>query len=164
MRIALLQLNARLGAPGTNGRAVEAAYADAVAKGAELVLAPELAVCGYLPEDRLWEPGLRARIEAESKRLAALSGPVPLIFGTASPAPSGRLWNELWWCEGGQVRARVRKRLLPAYDVFDESRYFEPDSGPQPLVDFGGERIGLSICEDLWADESLAHNPVRYAT
>ncbi len=163
MRIALLQLNARLGSPEVNGRVIETAYADAVAKGAELVLAPELAVCGYLPEDRLWEPGLRARMEAEAKRLAALSGPVPLLFGTASPAPSGRLWNELWWTERGQVRARIRKRLLPSYDVFDESRYFEPDPHPQPLVDFGGHRIGLSICEDLWADATLAHNPVRYA-
>ncbi len=162
MRIALLQLNARLGSPESNGRIIEAAYADAVAKGAELVLTPELAVCGYLPEDRLWEPSLRARMEAESRRLASLAGAVPLLFGTASPAPSGRLWNELWWAEQGQVRARARKRLLPAYDVFDESRYFEPDPHPQPLVDFGGHRVGLSICEDLWADTTLAHNPVRY--
>ncbi|HET6329149.1 MAG TPA: NAD(+) synthase [Holophagaceae bacterium] len=163
MKIALLQLNARLGAPEVNGRALEAAYADALKQGAELVLAPELTICGYLPEDRFWEPGLRARMEAESLRLASLAGPVPLIFGTASPAPSGRLWNELWWAERGARRARIRKRLLPAYDVFDESRYFEADSTPQPLVDFGGERIGLSICEDLWADEAFAHNLVRYA-
>lgn len=163
MRIALLQLNARLGAPETNGRAIEAAYAEALEQGAELVLAPELAVCGYLPEDRFWEPGLRARMEAESRRLASLAGAAPLIFGTASPAPSGRLWNELWWCENGTRRAVIRKRLLPAYDVFDESRYFEPAAAQPPLVDFGGERIGLSICEDLWADEELAHNAVRYA-
>jgi NAD+ synthase (glutamine-hydrolysing) len=163
MRIAILQLNARLGAPEANGRVIEAAYADALKQGAELALAPELAVCGYLPEDRFWEPGLRARMEAESLRLASLAGAVPLIFGTAMPAPSGRLWNELWWCEGGAVRARIRKRLLPAYDVFDESRYFEADPGAQPLVDFKGERVGLSICEDLWADEALARNPVRYA-
>ncbi|HET8901485.1 MAG TPA: nitrilase-related carbon-nitrogen hydrolase, partial [Holophagaceae bacterium] len=94
MKIALLQLNARLGAPETNSRAIEAAYAEALKQGANLVLAPELAICGYLPEDRLWEPGLRARMETESRRLAALAGAVPLIFGTASPAPSGRLWNE----------------------------------------------------------------------
>lgn len=162
MKLALLQLNARLGSPETNGRVIEGAYADAVNQGADLVLAPELAICGYLPEDRLWEPGLRARMETESRRLASLAGPVPLLFGTATPAPSGRLWNELWWAERGQIRIRVRKRLLPAYDVFDESRYFEPDPHPQPLVDFGGERIGLSICEDLWADATLAHNPVRY--
>ena len=163
MRIALLQLNARLGAPEANGRALEAAYGEALKQGAELVLAPELAICGYLPEDRLWEPGLRGRMEAESRRLVSRAGAVPLIFGTASPAPSGRLWNELWWAENGTRRACIRKRLLPAYDVFDESRYFEPAPGPQPLVDFGGERIGLSICEDLWSDAALVQNPVRYA-
>ena len=91
MKIALLQLNARLGDPEGNGRRVEAAYAEAVAAGAELVLAPELAIPGYLAEDRLWEQGLRRRIERESQRLAALSGTVPLLFGTARPAPSGRL-------------------------------------------------------------------------
>jgi NAD+ synthase (glutamine-hydrolysing) len=162
MRIALLQLNARLGDPEGNGRCIEAAYAEAVAAGAELVLAPELAIPGYLLEDRLWEAGVRRRVEAESLRLAALSGPVPLVFGTARPAPSGRLWNELWWCEGGSLRHCARKRVLPSYDVFDEHRYFEPDASPQPLVLFGGHRIGLSICEDLWADPQLGNVPVGY--
>ncbi|WP_306591608.1 NAD(+) synthase [Geothrix sp. 21YS21S-4] len=162
MRIALLQLNARLGDPEGNGRRLEAAYAEAVAGGAELALAPELAIPGYLLEDRLWEPGLRRRVEAESHRLAARSGTVPLVFGTARPAPSGRLWNELWWCEGGALRHCARKRVLPSYDVFDEHRYFEPDLAPQPLVPFRGERVGLSICEDLWADPQLGGTPVAY--
>jgi NAD+ synthase (glutamine-hydrolysing) len=162
MRIALLQLNARLGDPEGNGRRVQAAYVEALQAGAELVLAPELAIPGYLLEDRLWEPGMRRRIEAESQRLAGLSGPVPLLFGTARPAPSGRLWNELWWCEGGALRHCARKRVLPSYDVFDEHRYFEPDPAPQPLVNFRGQRLGLSICEDLWADPQLGNVPVAY--
>jgi len=162
VKIALLQLNARLGDPEGNGLVVEAAYTEAVSAGAELVLAPELAIPGYLLEDRLWEPGMRRRIEAESHRLAALAGSVPLLFGTARPAPSGRLWNELWWCEGGALRHCARKRVLPSYDVFDEHRYFEPDASPQPLVAFGAQRIGLSICEDLWADPQLGNAPVGY--
>lgn len=162
MKIALLQLNARLGDPEGNGRKLEAAYAAAMGTGAELVLAPELAIPGYLLEDRLWEPGMRRRIEAESRRLAALSGLVPLVFGTARPAPSGRLWNELWWCQDGALRHCAHKRVLPSYDVFDEHRYFEPDAAPQPLVDFRGHRIGLSICEDLWADPQLGNAPVGY--
>jgi len=163
MRIALLQLNARLGDPEGNARRVEEAYVKAVADGAELVLAPELMIPGYLAEDRLWEPGLRRRIEAQSHRLASLSGTVPLVFGTARTAPSGRLWNELWWCEDGALRHCARKRVLPSYDVFDEHRYFEPDPSPQPLVAFRGHRIGLSICEDLWADPQLGNVPVDYA-
>ena len=162
MRIALLQLNARLGDPEGNGRKLEAAYGEAVRAGAELALAPELAIPGYLLEDRLWEQGLRRRIEAESLRLAALSGSVPLVFGTATAAPSGRLWNELWWCEGSELRHCARKRVLPSYDVFDEHRYFEPDASPQPLVRFRDHRIGLSICEDLWADPLLGNVPVGY--
>ena len=89
MRIALLQLNARLADPEGNGRALEAAYATAVAGGAELVVAPELALVGYLAEDRLFEPALVRRAEAEGRRLAALTGPAPLLFGTVSPAPPG---------------------------------------------------------------------------
>ena len=162
MRIALLQLNARLGNPELNGRSLERAYAEAVQGGADLVLTPELAVPGYLAEDRLWEPGMWKRVEEESRRLAALSGPVPLIFGTHSPAPSWRLFNELWWCQDGSLRSLVRKRVLPAYDVFDEGRYFEPDPGPQPLVEYRGQRIGLSICEDLCADSSLTVGLYRY--
>lgn len=163
MRIALLQLNSRLGDPESNSRAIEAAYCNAVADGAALVLTAELALPGYLAEDRLWEPGLWKRVEAESLRLACLSGPVPLVFGTHSPAPSQRLYNELWWCQDGGCRQVIRKRVLPAYDVFDEGRYFEPDPGPQPLVAHAGERIGLSICEDLWVDGSLTGGRYRYA-
>jgi len=162
MRIALLQLNSRLGDPEANGRALEAAYREAVERGADLVLSAEMAVGGYLAEDRLWESGLRHAVVAESERLAALSGPVPLVLGTCSPSPSGRLWNELWWCEAGTLRARARKRILPAYDVFDESRYFEADLGLQPLVEYRGERVGLSVCEDLWANADLAPGPIRY--
>jgi len=163
MKIALLQLDPRLGDAEGNGRSIEAAYAKAVADGADLVLAPELAVPGYLAEDRLWELGLRERIQAESTRLAALSGAVPLLFGTCTPAPSGRLWNELWWCEKGGLRQTIRKRALPQYDVFDEARWFEPSTEAQPLIAFGGHRVGVSICEDLWADPSLSNAPVTYA-
>jgi len=84
------------------------------------------------------------------------------VFGTATAAPSGRLWNELWWCEGSELRHCARKRVLPSYDVFDEHRYFEPDASPQPLVRFRDHRIGLSICEDLWADPQLGNVPVGY--
>jgi len=162
MRIGILQLNATLADPETNGRMIEAAYRKAVAQGAELVLTPEMAVPGYLAEDRLWEAGLRRRTTAESDRLARVAGEVPLVFGTCSPSPSGRLWNEVWWCEGGSLQAVARKRILAAYDIFDESRYFDPGMEIPPVRNFRGERVGLSICEDLWADPELAPGPIRY--
>lgn len=163
MRIALLQLNQRLGDAALNGAAIETAYAKAVQGGAELVVTPELAVCGYLAEDRQWEIGLRARVAAESARLTALTGSVPLVFGTFSPAPSGRLYNELWWCENGSVRQVVRKRLLPTYDVFEEHRWFEASAEIPPLIEHLGHRIGVSVCEDLWADSGLSGTSIRYA-
>lgn len=163
MRIGILQLNATLADPESNGRAIEAAYRKAISQGAELVLTPEMAVPGYLAEDRLWEAGLRRRIAAESERLAGISGEVPLVLGTCSPSPSGRLWNELWWCERGSRRVAARKRILAAYDVFDESRYFDPGTEVPELVACRGERVGLSVCEDLWADPTLAPGPIRYA-
>jgi len=163
MRIGILQLNATLADPEANGRAIEAAYGRAVSQGAELVLTPEMAVSGYLAEDRLWEVGLRRRIAAESERLAGIAGEVPLVLGTCSPSPSGRLWNELWWCERGAIREVARKRILAAYDIFDETRYFDAGTEVPKLVSFNGERVGLSICEDLWADPELAPGPIRYA-
>ncbi|MCE1229312.1 MAG: NAD(+) synthase [Firmicutes bacterium] len=163
MRIGLLQLNAILADPEANGRRVEEAYARAVAQGADLVLTPEMAIPGYLPEDRLWETGLRSRIERENQRLRQCAGDVPLVFGTCSPSPSGRLWNELWWCQGGEARCVARKRVLAMYDIFDETRYFDPAPEAPALVDFHGMKVGLSICEDLWADPDLAPGPIRYA-
>lgn len=162
MRIGILQINAILADPEANGRAIEAAYARAVAQGADLVLTPEMAVPGYLPEDRLWEAGLRQRTAAENDRLCGLAGEVPLILGTCSPSPSGRLWNELWWCERGKLRCVARKRVLATYDIFDETRYFDPGQAVTPLVEFQGEQVGLSVCEDLWADPALAPGPILY--
>ena len=163
MRIALLQLNQRLGDPAANGACIEAAYVKAVAGGAKLVVTPELAINGYLAEDRMWEAGLRSRVAVESARLASLSGPVPLVFGTFSPGPSGRLFNELWWCQDGAIRQVIRKRLLPSYDVFEEHRWFEPSQEMPRLIEHQGHRIGVSICEDLWSDRELSSMPVRYA-
>jgi NAD+ synthetase len=162
VKIAILQINPRLANPEFNGSEIQLRYQEAVAKGAHLVVTPEIHVAGYIPNDMLWDPSVRYRIQAESERLARLSGPTPLILGTVTPAPSGRLWNELWWCSEGEVRYRIRKRVLPSYDVFDEHRWFEADPAPQPLVPFNGKQIGLSICEDLWANP-WGQGAVRYA-
>jgi NAD+ synthase (glutamine-hydrolysing) len=67
-----------------------------------------------------------------------------------NPLPEGRpLYNAAAWLEGGQIRHWFQKSLLPTYDVFDEDRYFEPGSQPQP-IEYRGRRLGFTICEDIW--------------
>jgi len=148
MRIALLQINVNPAQPETNGKTIETAYFEAIKRGADLAVTPELAVPGYIPSDKLFEPNLRRRIEAESHRLQAITENVPLVFGTCMPTGSGKLWNELWWCENGKLRAKTRKSVLAGLGTHNESGYFEPGDGQQKPVEHLGERIGLTIGEN----------------
>jgi len=163
MRIGLLQLNPVVGDLPGNASRVEAAYATAVAQGAELCLTPELALTGYPPRDMLLYPGFCQRAwdcaHELAKRLEAAHprGPA-LVLGCPEPNTSDQgkaLYNAALWCEGGTVRRSIRKSLLPTYDVFDEARYFEPgapaeDSG---ILHYRGLRVAVTICEDLWNDK-----------
>jgi NAD+ synthetase len=154
MRLALLQLNATIGAFDANRAKLEAAYRDAVAKGAELVLAPELFLCGYPPRDLLLrEDFIRRGLECLDT-LAKSVGEVPLITGYVERNPSrpGRaLHNAAAVLERGKITHRVMKCLLPTYDVFDEDRYFEPADKIAP-IELCGQKIALTICEDIWND------------
>lgn len=149
MKIAILQINPRLANPEFNSSVIEQRYQEAVAEGAQLVLTPEMHIAGYIPNDTLWDPVVRYRIQAESERLVRLTGSTPLLLGTVSPAPSGRLWNELWWCAEGQVQYRIRKRVLPTYDVFDEHRWFEPDPSLSPHSFWGRADRSLDLRRPL---------------
>jgi predicted amidohydrolase len=148
MRIALLQINLKTADPEANGCLIEAAYIEAVKFGAELVVTTVLVLVGYLTDDRLLKSDLCQRIISESKRLSAICGSVPLILGTCSLAPSGKLWNELWWCESGKVCNVIHKRIFSMHNTFNENRYFEQDANEQPLICFKNERIGLAIYDD----------------
>ncbi len=154
MRIALLQLNATIGAFDVNRAKLEAAYHDAVAKGAELVIAPELFLCGYPPRDLLLRDDFITRGLECLDTLAKSVGDVPLITGYVdrNPVRPGRaLRNAAAVIERGKVTHRVMKCLLPTYDVFDEDRYFEPAEKVTPL-ELCGQKIALTICEDIWND------------
>src|SRR5271170_1945579 len=129
MRIALLQLNATIGAYDKNRARLEEAYREAVDKGAELVLAPELFLCGYPPRDLLLRDDFISRGLECLEALAAVVGDVPLITGYVdrNPTRPGRsLRNAAAVIQNGKIVHRVMKCLLPTYDVFDEDRYFEP--------------------------------------
>ena len=157
MRLGLLQLNATIGDYDGNRRRLEEAYREATSRGAELVLAPELFLCGYPPRDLLLRDDF---IERGLACLAMLSksidGP-PLIVGYAdrSPVRPGRaLINAAAVIHQRKVVATVTKTLLPTYDVFDEDRYFEPGAKTAP-IELLGLKIGVTICEDIWNDEDF---------
>jgi predicted amidohydrolase len=154
MRLALLQLNATIGAYDQNRERLLEAYREVVARGAELVVAPELFLCGYPPRDLLLRDDFIARGLDCLDQLAAAIGAVPLITGYVErnrQRPGRPLRNAAAVLQNGRITHRVHKSLLPTYDVFDEDRYFEPAKTVAP-VEIDGQLIALTICEDIWND------------
>ncbi len=160
MRIALAQINPTVGDISGNVRKIIDYTARAKALRAEVVVFPELAICGYPPKDLLLKPqfvddNLRA-LQLIAKRSMGID--VLVGYADRNANPVGRpLHNAVALLRDGQIFSRHFKTLLPTYDVFDESRYFEPGpDGPESnLIQIGGTLVGVSICEDLWNDERL---------
>ena len=158
MRIGLAQLNPTVGDLAGNRRKILEAYAALVAQGAELVLFPELVVCGYPPRDLLFKRRFVADVAESLAAIASAVGAVPALVGTVEANTSGRgrpFFNSAAFCYRGKVAAAGRKCLLPTYDVFDEDRYFEPAISPS-VIDHAGHRIGVTICEDIWTNPNLS--------
>ena len=152
MRLGLAQLNPTVGDLIGNRRKIIDAYTRLVAQGAELVVFPELAVCGYPPRDLLFKRRFVPDCEESLREIAAAVGDVPALIGTVelNTSGSGRpFFNSAAFCLSGKVLHMARKCLLPTYDVFDEDRYFEPAAQPV-VMEHDGKRIGVTICEDLW--------------
>jgi NAD+ synthase (glutamine-hydrolysing) len=160
MRIALVQLNTVVGdTDGNTGRVLEA-FQRAVAARAELVVFHELCISGYPPRDLVERPAFIAECEQAVARLASETARHPgvgMIVGAPLPSQSATgkgVANAALLVADGAVLHRQDKLLLPTYDVFDEARYFEPAEAATP-VRFGGEVLGISICEDAWNDPAL---------
>ena len=155
MRIALAQLNPTVGDLAGNVERILRAHRQAAEVGADLVVAPELSLLGYPPKDLLMKPRFVADSLAALERLAGqVRGPA-LVVGCIDRTGAERglpLYNAAALVADGRVVARVHKRLLPFYDVFDEGRYFERGD-PAPVVACGGLRLGLMICEDMWSEQ-----------
>jgi len=134
--------------------------ANAEEDGIELLILPELAVCGYPPMDLLEREAFREKIYEANKKIVDVSGETGVLFGTVRPNPSeyGRkCFNSAILAHRGAVVGRTDKTLLPTYDVFDDLRYFEPNRDFQ-CIDFKGATIGVTICEDIWYNE----NDIQY--
>ena len=158
VKVALLQLNYTVGDLSGNAERIRAAVEAVAAAGAELAITSELALLGYPPRDLLLYPALVERAGQVLQQLAArLRESIPVVVGSVqpNPLPEGRpLYNAAAWLEGGQIRHWFQKSLLPTYDVFDEDRYFEPGSPPQP-IEYRSRRVGFTICEDIWNDRDF---------
>ncbi len=157
VRLALVPFNPTIGAIEENAEGIAAAVGKAAAQGADLIVLPELALCGYPPKDLLLAEGFVGACERAAHGLAARCvEPATVVFGTplAGRSPGALPTNSLLAVRDGKVVARYDKRLLPTYDVFDESRYFAPGTGPcvlhVPVRGGAAVRVGLTICEDLW--------------
>ena len=163
MNIAISQINTTVGDFEGNSDKIVDAWRHADEAGAELIVLPELALCGYPPRDLLAKPAFLRQNQVALERLAKRGGRAVAVVGYASvnETNSGRpARNSAAVLRDGQVAALRHKTLLPTYDVFDEDRYFEPATDNTP-VEILGKKIGITICEDIWNDEVFL-NDRRY--
>ena len=152
LRIALAQLDVVIGDFEKNVARMREYLERAKAAGADLVVFPELAICGYPPRDFLEFRDFIERGHAAAMQLVGDCTDLAALIGlpTVNPKAEGKnLFNSAWVIQDGKVTATVHTALLPTYDIFDEYRYFEPAREFQ-TVTVAGKKIALTICEDLW--------------
>jgi NAD+ synthase (glutamine-hydrolysing) len=159
MKIALAQFNPTIGDFAGNSARILSLAEQARQRGANLAVFSELCLCGYPPQDLLERPAFIDRNLKELKGLAAKL-PLPAVVGYAGRVKNGTgksIANKAALLCGGRMVFEQSKMLLPTYDVFDESRYFQP-AAKQVTYDFGNEHLGITICEDVWNDKNFWPN------
>ena len=163
MKIALIQTNPVIGDFKGNLALLLDRLRQAEQADCQLAIFPELALCGYPPQDLLERRDfLQAHDQALDKLIAAV-GETGVVVGAVEQrqGPGKPLYNSALLIHQSKAVQRVRKQLLPTYDVFDESRYFQP-GGPSLPFPFKGLHLGLTVCEDIWPGScgSYSHDPV----
>jgi len=154
MKIGIAQINTIVGDLNGNKQLILNAYRSLVNQGADLIVFPELTVCGYPPLDLLFKRSFVTECQSVAEEIASETS-IPLIMGcpAVNPSITGKpLFNAAYVCEHGKIIKVAHKRLLPTYDVFDEKRYFEPGSKAE-IVQIAGKTVALTICEDIWVDD-----------
>jgi NAD+ synthase (glutamine-hydrolysing) len=159
MKVGIAQINPTVGDLSSNADIALKAYKNLVKKGVDLVVFPELAICGYPPRDLLFKKHFGEDCHKTLRKFARKTGPCPALIGFPQPSSEkGRepFFNAVALCVNGLATQIFQKRLLPTYDVFDEDRYFA--SGQAPLsFSHQGKKIAVTICEDMWNYDKDLH-------
>jgi NAD+ synthase (glutamine-hydrolysing) len=160
MKIALAQINPTVGDFSGNARLILNRTASAAERSADLVVFPELAICGYPPADLLEKASFLTRARQTLDQLAEATANGPSILCGTALATDGSSYdgkhvrNVAALLSGGKISFIQQKMLLPFYDVFDEQRYFEP-AAQQSIAIVGGQPLAITICEDAWNDKGF---------
>lgn len=152
MKIAIYQFNATIGALQSNTNKITEKIIEAKSQGCSLFLLPELALCGYPPEDLLLREDFHTQIRDNIDTFLNISGitivlPTPYVI-------DGKCFNSALIIRDGVILSRYDKKLLPNESVFDDKRYFEPGASTC-IVECNGVKIGIVICEDMWGSEPI---------
>ncbi|MHB8336616.1 MAG: NAD+ synthase [Ignavibacteriaceae bacterium] len=155
MKIALCQTNTIIGDLDFNKAKIIEGYNKALQDSVDLVIFPELSLVGYPPQDLVEKKEFRDAVNKAAEEIAALTGDVAILFGaiTENNSLTGTaVHNSALLCYNGKIQFVQHKTLIPNYDVFDEMRYFDMALEAK-IFNFKGEKLGISICEDIWNDE-----------
>ena len=155
MKIALCQLNSVIGNLEFNKKKILESYRKGIDADADLVISPELSLVGYPPRDLVEKSEFRLAVKNAMHEIAKQTNKVGLIFGSITEDDDligTNIHNSAILAYDGKIQFIQNKSLIPNYDVFDEMRYF--DSAEKiDVFDYKREKLGISICEDIWNDE-----------
>lgn len=161
MKIALCQINPIIGDIKGNKDKIINGYKRGIELDADLVIFPELSLCGYPPLDLVEKEEFRIALSEASNQIAEITGETGLLFGSITEDYEDNIgtgiYNSAVLCYKGRIQFIQNKTLLPNYDVFDEVRYFEPAKDVF-IHEFKGKKLGISICEDIWNDDDYWKN------
>lgn len=152
IKVRSVQLNPHLGDLKGNFEKIISHLKEAYKLGIDLVIFSELVLCGYPPEDLLFKKSFLKEIEAYISKLKHFTKDTSSCLIGVPLYKEGKLYNAAILLSKGEIKGIVRKKNLPNYSVFDEERYFYPDTKNEP-IDFMGIRLGVLICEDLWSSD-----------
>lgn len=163
MKIALAQLNYHVANFEFNTKKIVEAIEEAKRQSADMVVFSELAVCGYPPYDFLERKEFVESCEKAIVEISSHCTGIAAVVGGPSINPESKgknLFNSAYFIAEGEVKDIIHKTLLPNYDVFDEYRYFEPNSRFD-TIEYRGNKIAVTVCEDLWDEQPVANSFAR---